>query len=344
VTDRVRVVQWATGNIGTKSLRAVIEHPRLELVGLFVYSDDKVGRDAGELCGLPATGVAATRDIDDIVALEPDCVLYMPRQCDVDDVCRLLESGANIVTTRGEFHHPASLDDATRDRVEAACARGATSIHSTGSSPGFVTEALPIVLLSLQRSLDSVTIDEFADLSTRDSPDLLFTIMGFGKAPEKFDARRWAHGAAAFGPSLRSLADAVGAPLDDVQSSGEVAVAPRDVEIAAGTVPEGTVAAQRMVVTGTRRGRPLLTFRANWYCATDVEPAWDLRETGWRLQIDGDVPLDVDIRFPVAPEHYASMSPGITAHRAVNTVPVVCAAAPGIRTTVDLPNVVATLA
>jgi 4-hydroxy-tetrahydrodipicolinate reductase len=344
VTDRVRVVQWATGNIGTKSLRAVIEHPRLELVGLFVYSDDKVGRDAGELCGLPATGVAATRDIDDIVALEPDCVLYMPRQCDVDDVCRLLESGANIVTTRGEFHHPASLDDATRDRVEAACARGATSIHSTGSSPGFVTEALPIVLLSLQRSLDSVTIDEFADLSTRDSPDLLFTIMGFGKAPEKFDARRWAHGAAAFGPSLRALADAVGAPLDDVQSSGEVAVAPRDVEIAAGTVPEGTVAAQRMVVTGTRRGRPLLTFRANWYCATDVEPAWDLRETGWRLQVDGDVPLDVDIRFPVAPEHYASMSPGITAHRAVNTVPVVCAAAPGIRTTVDLPNVVATLA
>jgi 4-hydroxy-tetrahydrodipicolinate reductase len=344
VTDRVRVVQWATGNIGTKSLRAVIEHPRLELVGLFVYSDDKVGRDAGELCGLPATGVAATRDIDDIVALEPDCVLYMPRQCDVDDVCRLLESGANIVTTRGEFHHPASLDDATRDRVEAACARGATSIHSTGSSPGFVTEALPIVLLSLQRSLDSVTIDEFADLSTRDSPDLLFTIMGFGKAPEKFDARRWAHGAAAFGPSLRALADAIGAPLDDVQSSGEVAVAPRDVEIAAGTVPEGTVAAQRMVVTGTRRGRPLLTFRANWYCATDVEPAWDLRETGWRLQVDGDVPLDVDIRFPVAPEDYASMSPGITAHRAVNTVPVVCAAAPGIRTTVDLPNVVATLA
>jgi 4-hydroxy-tetrahydrodipicolinate reductase len=99
-----------------------------------------------------------------------------------------------------------------------------------------------------------------------------------------------------------------------------------------------------MVVTGTRHGRPLLTFRANWYCSADVEPAWDLRETGWRLQVDGDVPLDVDIRFPVAPEDYASMSPGITAHRAVNTVPVVCAAAPGIRTTVDLPNVVATLA
>ena len=344
MSDRYRVVQWATGNIGTKSLRAVIEHPRLELVGVHVYAGDKAGRDAGDLCGRPATGVAATRDIDDVIALEPDCVLYMPRQCDVDEVCRLLESGADIVTTRGEFHHPASLDAATRRRVEAACARGGTSIHSTGSSPGFVTEALPIVLLSLQRSIDSVTIDEFADLSTRDSPDLLFSIMGFGKPPEKFDARRWEHGAAAFGPSLRVLADAVGLPLDGVESTGEVGRAVRDIDIAAGTVRAGTVAAQRMVVTGTRAGqaRPLLTFRANWYCSADVEPAWDLRETGWRAQVDGDVPLDVDIRFPVAPEDYASMSPGITAHRAVNAVPVVCGAPPGIRTTVDLPNVVAT--
>jgi 4-hydroxy-tetrahydrodipicolinate reductase len=344
MTDRHRVVQWATGNIGTKSLRAVIEHPQLELVGVYVYGDDKAGRDAGDLCGLPTTGVVATRDLDEILALEPDCVLYMPRQCDMDEVCQLLESGADIVTTRGEFHHPQSLDTATCARVEDACARGGTSIHSTGSSPGFITEALPIALLSLQRQLDTLTIDEFADLSSRNSPDLLFSIMGFGKPPEKFDARRWAHGAAAFGPSLRLLADAIGLPLDDVQSSGEVAVAARDIEMAAGTVPAGTVAAQRMVVTGRRapESQPLLTFRANWYCSTDVEPAWDLRDTGWHVQVDGDVPLDVDVRFPIAPDDYASMSPGITAHRAVNAVAVVCDAAPGIRTTVDLPNVVAT--
>lgn len=343
MSDRYRVVQWATGNIGMHALTRVLAHPQLELVGLYVYADEKAGRDAGELCGLPPTGVVATNDIGDILDLQPDCVLYMPRACDVDEVCRLLESGANIVTTRGEFHRPASLDPAVRERVEAACARGGTSIHSTGSSPGFVTEALPIVLLSLQRRLDALTIDEFADLSSRNSPDLLFSIMGFAKPPEKFDARRWAHGADAFGPSLQTLADAIGLPLDGVVSSGEVAVARRDVEIAAGTVPAGTVAAQRMIVTGTRAGRPLLTFRANWYCAADVEPAWDLRETGWRMQVDGDTPLDVDIRFPVPPEQYASVSPGITAHRAVNAVPVLCDAAPGIRTTVDLPNVVATL-
>lgn len=104
-----RVIQWATGNIGTRSLRAVIEHPNLELAGLYVHSADKAGRDAGELCGLGATGVSATRDIDEILSLGADCVLYMPRVCDIDEMCRLLASGANIVTTRGEFHHPASM-------------------------------------------------------------------------------------------------------------------------------------------------------------------------------------------------------------------------------------------
>src|SRR4029079_8851894 len=113
-----RVVQWATGNIGSRSLRAVIEHPRLELVGLYVTAPQKEGRDAGDLCGLGPTGVSATRDVDEIVALDADCVLYMPQGCDVDVLCRLLESGKDVVTTRGEFHHPGSMDPAVRDRIE----------------------------------------------------------------------------------------------------------------------------------------------------------------------------------------------------------------------------------
>ncbi len=79
-----RVVQWATGNIGLRSLRAVIDHPDLELVGLYVYSDAKVGKDAGDLCGLPPVGVVATRDIDEILALHPDCVIYMGDRMDAD--------------------------------------------------------------------------------------------------------------------------------------------------------------------------------------------------------------------------------------------------------------------
>src|SRR3546814_14433410 len=119
-----RVVQWATGNVGARSLRTLIEHPDLELVGLYVYGEAKAGRDAGELCGLPSIGVKATRNIDEILALKADCVVYMPQTIDADQPCRLLESGCNVVTTRTEFHHQARVAPALRTRIEAACPRG----------------------------------------------------------------------------------------------------------------------------------------------------------------------------------------------------------------------------
>src|SRR5262245_29439093 len=144
-----RVVQWATGNIGTRSLRSVIEHPQLDLAGVYVHSPEKAGRDAGELCGLEPTGLTASNDVDGIVALGADCVLYMPRALDADEVCRLLRAGSNVVTTRGEFHHPPSMEPGLREQVEAACTEGGTSIHSTGSGPGFISEALPLVLTSI---------------------------------------------------------------------------------------------------------------------------------------------------------------------------------------------------
>src|SRR5262249_57172205 len=112
-----------------------------------------------------------------------------------------------------------------RQRVEAACERGGTSIHSTGSSPGFITEALPLVLPSIQRRLDGLTISECADLSQRDSPEMLFDVIGFGKPLEQFDARRLSYGRVSFGPSLQLVADALGMPLDRVEASGEVAAA-----------------------------------------------------------------------------------------------------------------------
>ena len=103
------------------------------------------------------------------------------------------------------------------------------------------------------------------------------------------------------------------------------------------------MAAQRVTVDGIRGGRALLRFRASWYCTTDLEPAWDLRPTGWRVNVEGDAPLDVDLPFPVPLDRMAETAPGYTANRAVNAVEVVCAAPPGIRTTVDLPQVIARL-
>jgi 4-hydroxy-tetrahydrodipicolinate reductase len=341
--SRHRVVQWATGNIGTRSLRGAIQHPDLELVGVRVHADAKAGVDAGTLCGLSPCGITATTDDDEIVGLGADCVLYMPRALDVDTVCRLLASGSNIVTTRGELHHPQSTDSMMRNRIEAACAEGSTSIHSTGSSPGFITEVIPVALTSIQRRLDALAIEEYADLSRRSSPELLFDLMGFGVPPAELHESRLAHGRTSFGPSLRLVADAIGLPLDDIVANGAVAVAADDVEIAAGTIPRGRVAAQKVNVEGVRDGRVLLRFTATWYCTTNLDPAWELRSTGWRVVVDGDAPLDVELAFPVSLDQMAEVAPGYTANRAVNAVPAVCAAEPGIRTVVDLPPVIARL-
>ncbi|MFI1485318.1 dihydrodipicolinate reductase [Streptomyces sp. NPDC020747] len=339
-----RVVQWATGNIGSRTLRGTAEHPWLDLVGVLVHSAAKAGLDAGELGGCAPLGVRATTELDDVLALKPDCVLYAPLELDADAVCALLAAGINVVSTRTDFHHPAAMDQALRSRVEAACDEGGSSIHSTGSSPGFVTEALPLVLASMQRRLEGILVDEFADLSQRPSPELLFEVMGFGSRQEEFDEPRLANLRASFAPSLRVVADALGLPVERCETHGEFAYARSRTTIAAGVLDAGTVAAQRVTVAWTRAGRPVLRFRATWYCTEDLDRDWELRDNGWRLTVDGDAPLEVSIRFPIAPENRAATYPSYTANRAVNAVPWVCAAPAGILTTADLPHLVSPFA
>jgi 2,4-diaminopentanoate dehydrogenase len=341
--DAYKVVQWSTGTIGTRSLRAVIEHPALDLVGVYVHGADKAGRDAGELCGHPPTGVLATDDIDAVIASGADCVLYMPGFCNIDEVCRLLSAGCNVVTTAGQFHHPPTMDPAIRTSVEDACAAGGTSIYSTGSSPGFISEALPLTLTSIQRRLDHLTINEYADLSQRNSPELLFDVMGFGKAAAGIEDFRLDYLKASFGPSLMQLADALGLPLDSVTASGEMATVAHDTVIAAGPLAAGTVGAQRINITGVRDGSALLQFCATWYCTADLEQDWTLGDTGWHISVAGDAPLEVTLHMPIPLDRMAEISPAYTANRAVNAVSGVCTAPTGIRTTADLPQVIAQL-
>jgi 4-hydroxy-tetrahydrodipicolinate reductase len=346
--QRYRVVQWATGNVGTRALRRAIEHPDLELVGVWVHSAAKVGRDAGELAGLKPIGVAATNSMRDVLALKPDCVLYMPHVCNVDEICQILESGANIVTTRMEFQNPAALDAAMCARVTAACQRGNSSIHGTGVSPGFITEALPIVLASIQRRLDSLSIFEFADCSSRDSPEMLFEMMGFGKKPGPANQAQLDHARLCFAPSLQLVASALGLTVDNVVVTGAQGLARKDVHIVAGVVPAGTVAATKTTVACMRNGKPLLQFSSNWFISTDVDTSdgqkWEFRSpSGWQVVLQGDCPLDIAISFPIALEDYADMTPGLTAHRPVNAVPYVCDAPAGIVTTMDLPQIIARL-
>ena len=193
--------------------------------------------------------------------------------------------------------------------------------------PGFISEALPLVLLSMERSLDLLQIDEFADMSSRNSPEMLFELMGFGGDPAKFDPRRFGHIA------QRSARRCRRSPTPSVCRSTRSRPAARSPwppttsrSPRARSRPGPSPPSARSPPC-LRDGKPLLRFHANWYVTTDLEPAWDLRETGWRVQVLGDTPLDVEIRFPVEPERYPQVSPGFTAHPAVNAIPAVCEAA-----------------
>lgn len=337
---RYRIAQWGTGNVGSYALRSIIEHPQFDLVGVRVYSDAKAGRDAGELCGLPPTGVIATQDIADIIAAGPDCVVYMADHAEIDVLCDLLEAGINISTARMEFNFRDRIEPETRRKLEAACERGQSSLYGTGSTPGWFTEVMPLALSGLERRLECVTLTDFADMSSRNSPEMLFEVLPFGKDPATLDPNAPVGTAMSSPPSLSMTAAAWGLPVDEIVTNRAYALTRNRTTIAAGTLEAGTIGAMRMEIAGLRNGKPVIRRRSTWYVTRDVEPEWDLRDTGLHYLVEGDLPLDVMVTIPVSAEEYPKVSPALTANPVVNAVPFVCAAKPGIVQTNELPPII----
>lgn len=344
---RYRVVQAGTGNVGSVSLRAIIEHPLMDLVGVLVYSDGKVGKDAGELCGLGRdTGIKATKRFEDVLALEADAVAYMPSYTDFDDVGRLLASGKNVATTRGDFLNPATLTPDERRIIEEGCNTGGTSIRSLGSSPGTATEMFPLILLSYQRRLDCLTINEYANLTSRtNSHNMMFNQMGFGgpatcEAAGKFMLTSLPK---EFGGSLRLVAEGLGIELDEIKMITEVGAAREDHQTASGLIPKGTTAAFRHSLDGMYKGKAILRYRAHWFCTANIDTltgdAWglDTDTSGFLIRCEGDASWDMRITYPVSAEYYPKLTPTLAAYPVVNMIPQLCAASPGIRTTLNFP-------
>ena len=349
-----RVIQWATGNTGQRALREVIRDPALDLVGVRVYDEAKDGVDAGALCGEAPTGILATADREAILKLDADCCVYMARATGtgqtragltqdelVDDLVALLERGTNVVTTCTDLIARAvRLDDANRARIADACERGASSVWASGSDPGFVTETLPLALLSIQRRVDLIEIEEFGDLSRRPSPHMVMEQMRFGKALEEFDPdRRKNHLFGEYQPPLSVLADLAAFEIDEWTAEGGVAAAKEDLRIVAGEIKAGTAAAQRIIIKGRNSGIDRIRFTQYGFVAMDVDPDWGLAPTGWRIRIHGDAPFDIRMPFPVPLDDLANYVPAFNANGPVNAIPYVCAAPPGILTTEDLPHI-----
>lgn len=341
-----RVIQWATGHVGVHALRGIIGHPELELVGLWVSSAAKEGRDAGELCGTAPTGIRATRDAEALLALDADCVSYMgatdyrPGEA-VEDMCRILASGKNLVTTSFvPLIFPWQTVPAFAEQIEAACQQGGTSFFCSGIDPGFSPDALPIVLSMLSERIDSIRAQEIFNYATYDQPQTLFEVMGFGKPPGTM-VPLLIPGALtiAWGPSVRMVAQALGVVLDDITQRYEQVVAPEAFDISCGRIEAGTVAGLRFEVCGLAGGREVITVEHVTRLRDDIAPHWPqgVGPGTYRVTIEGLPAMKCDLQIGFnSPDHNIDGC-AASAMRVVNAIPAVCAAPPGLKTWLDLP-------
>lgn len=340
----LKVIQWATGNVGRAALRQILAHPDLELVGCLVHSDSKVGRDAGDLCRQPATGVLATSSVDEILALDADCVSHMPLPSaqygddpgvDLRNLCRILESGKNVVTTVG-YLHPRAYGADVYEQLQRACHAGGSSLHGTGANPGWMSDVLPLTASAMSAQIDRIYVRESTDFSWYPSAHVLFDLMGMGSTEEEYAARAeryvgWLSGL--FRESIMLVADGLGVVLDDITFESEVRTCKSELEIAAGRVAEGTVAAQRFVWSGVCRGKPAIVLEAVYMARREAAPDWP--EPGFVCRIEGKPTMKFELD-----EGWISNGLIATAVHAVHAIPAVCAAAPGVRTFLDLPLIV----
>src|SRR3954447_22961355 len=339
MTVTIRVVQWTTGNVGQRSVRAVVAHPDLELVGCYAWSPEKVGRDVGELCGLGPVGVTATDDIDVLLTLKPDCVLYNPMWQDPDELVRILEAGVNVVSTAAFINGRGLGPD--RDRIADACARGGSSMFGTGISPGWV-ELLAIVSANICDRIDKVTINEASDTTLYDSPATELPA-GFGRSIDDPELPGMAEkGTAVFGEAVAMVADALGIELDEIVCEAEYAQTTEDLVMDSWTIPAGHVAGVAASWQGKVGDRTVIELTVRWKKGQTLEPDWQITE-GHVIQVDGRPSVKTTLEYLPPPDFEATtfadfmvLGMIMTAMPAINAIPAVVAAPPGIVTYNDL--------
>jgi hypothetical protein len=343
-----RVVLWGPGQMGIGALRALIQHPGLELAGLVVHSEHKEGRDAGDLCGLPSTGVLATRDVDTALAIDADAVAYFAsgdyryREA-ADDIARCLRAGRNVVTTSlVPFCYPPAAEPDLREMLDAACRDGGTTLFNSGVEPGWINDVVPFVFSSTCARIDRVTTQEILDYSPIAQPDIMYDFMGFAHPPDAETPlqqpgrlnRLW-------GPAVWGLAAGLGLTLDRVEDTIEKWVAPETYETASGTLPAGTTGAMRFRLAGIVDGEERVVIEHVTRMGEHSAPDWPRHPSplgGYRVIVEGMPTYTIDIEMHGRGSNMRGLS-FATFMRPLNAIPAVVEAEPGIVSGHDLPMV-----
>lgn len=337
------MIQWATGTVGVHAVPAIAAHPDLELVGLWVHSAAKAGRDAGEICGVGNLGVTATSDAGALLAADADCVCYMahsdvrPDEV-VDDLARMLASGKNVVNTSFvPLLYAPSAGAGVHDRLTEACEKGHTSLYTSGIDPGFGNAGAAIGALALCKEITSVRMAEIVNYATWNNPFTMFEIMGFGKR-SRAESLLLSPGSTtlAWGPVIELVGAALDVTVDGLEEFNEVRFADEPFEIASGRIEQGTISAMRFEVRGMIGGEPRIVVEHVTRLRDQDAPDWR-HGHGYVIDIDGDpsVKLSIELSSHTGDHNYAGCL--ATAMHVINAIPAVCDAEPGVLSFLDLP-------
>lgn len=336
----LRVVQWTTGNVGKRSVISTLAAPHLELVGCYAWSPEKAGTDIGTLCGIEPINIFASDNIDEIIALKPDCVVYNPMFPSADDLIRILSSGINVVAT--SYFITGQLLGADRELVEEACQKGKSTIFGTGCNPGFI-QMFALTNAGICSSIDKITIIESADTTMYDSPETEGPV-GFGRQlddPTLLQSTR--DGTAVFEEALRMMADGLNIELDKVTCEADYSVANDDIDLGSWAIPKATVAGIITSWKGFSKGREVLEIRLRWKKGSNITPDFPIEET-YLIEVDGFPSIKTSFQ-PMPPDDFEfgsfddfiALGMSMTAQPAINAIPIVVNARPGILTYADLP-------
>ena len=344
----MRVVVWSTGGVGAVAIDAISRRPDLELVGVWVHSPEKVGKDAGELAGIGPLGVAATHDADALIALAPDCVVYAASGPERDgaavpDYLRLLQAGINVVSTSSTslVYPPSYFAPDWREQLEVAAKSGGASFYASGIFPGFASDQLALLMTTQSKNIRCITASEIALNDHYPVADVMMDGMGFGR-PMDFEPMLSQPGfiEMAWKAPIHLIASGLGVEVERVNGSLDRQLADRDIDVAFGTIKAGTCGAVRTRAAGVANGREAIVIEHVIRMARDVAPDWPTSDCDatYRVDIDGDPDIHCVLTLGEAEGHGAGRAAmASTAMRVVNAIPYVVGARPGLLSSLDIP-------
>ena len=350
MTKTYRVVAWSTGNVGRHALAGIDARPDLELVGLWVSNPDKVGKDAGELAGLGRSlGVAATDDVEALLALRPDVVVHTAMADHrlmeaLEDMQRILRAGVNVVSSGPVFlQYPYGVvDDSMITPVHEAAVAGGASLFVNGIDPGFANDVLPLVLTGVSERIEEVRVAEILNYATYNQAMVIFDIMGFGRPIDDVPLiLQPGVMPMAWGSVVRQLAAGLDVELDSLDEWYERLPATETFEVDSGTIEKGTAAALHFELRGMRNGKAVIVLEHITRLHDDLAPEWP-QPAGhgcYRVTITGEPNYTLDLQLLGTDGDHNTAGLKATAIRLINAIPAVVEGAPGLLTALDLPPV-----